>query len=119
MNSSCPSADARNGAHVPPHTPFRTSMRGRLFMNITSRSNRSAAGALLLALGFTSANITPVSAADEEVAELQRVQVTGSRITRLDVEGPQPVVTITAEELRGTGHGSLADVLREDRQSVV
>lgn len=75
---------------------------------------RAKARLLALAVGVASAAVLPAHAADQEdVAELQRVQVTGSRITRMDVEGPQPVVTITAEDLRATGYGSLSDVLRD------
>jgi iron complex outermembrane receptor protein len=51
-------------------------------------------------------------AQDEEARELDRVQVTGSRISRLDVEGPSPVTIISREDLDLSGDISVSDVLR-------
>jgi iron complex outermembrane receptor protein len=49
---------------------------------------------------------------DEAARELDRVQVTGSRISRLDMEGPSPVTIIDREQLDLSGDISIADVLR-------
>ena len=54
----------------------------------------------------------PVVAQDDEAAELDRVQVTGSRISRTDIEGPSPVTILSREDLEMTGQANLADVLR-------
>lgn len=47
-----------------------------------------------------------------EIAEQGLVEVTGSRIKRVDIEGPSPVSTITREDIDSTGDISIADVLR-------
>jgi len=50
---------------------------------------------------------------DEENADLGRVQVTGSRISRADVEGALPVTVIDREQIELSGQTSVADLLRE------
>lgn len=45
--------------------------------------------------------------------KVERVQVTGSHIKRIDVEGAAPVQTITRREMEKTGYNSVADVLRD------
>ncbi len=55
---------------------------------------------------------------DEAVAPssetmLDRVLVTGSRIPRIDLEGPLPISVVEREELRVTGALNLADALRD------
>ena len=54
------------------------------------------------------------AAEEEDAAELDRVQVTGSRISRLDIEGATPVVTIDREDLDNSGFQSVADYLRSN-----
>ena len=61
---------------------------------------------------------SPVLAQDEEGAELDRIQVTGSRISRADVEGATPVLTISREDIDATGYQSIADVLRNQSFNV-
>ncbi|NBB93453.1 MAG: TonB-dependent receptor [Gammaproteobacteria bacterium] len=56
---------------------------------------------------------SPVVAQDEEAADLDRVQVTGSRISRADVEGALPVTVIDRETIEFSGKTSVADLLRE------
>ena len=51
--------------------------------------------------------------ADEDAARLDRVEVTGSRIKRLDIEGPSPVTVISREDIEASGDISVADVLRD------
>lgn len=51
---------------------------------------------------------------DDEATELAPVQVTGSRITRLELEGATPVITISREDLDNSGFTSVADVLRNN-----
>ena len=72
---------------------------------------RYALGAGMVAsLAMTAA---PVHAQDdEEAAELDRIQVTGSRITRTDVEGALPVTVIDRESIEMSGENSIADLLR-------
>ncbi len=42
---------------------------------------------------------------------LETVVVTGSRIPRAQVEGPAPVVTITAQDIKNNGFATVADVM--------
>ncbi|QUN04676.1 TonB-dependent receptor [Shewanella yunxiaonensis] len=54
-----------------------------------------------------------VAAADEQSAEkVERIEVTGSRIKRSDMEGASPVTTITADDMQVEGNFSVADALR-------
>ncbi|AKS41426.1 TonB-dependent receptor plug domain-containing protein [Wenzhouxiangella marina] len=65
---------------------------------------------LLMPAGFAPG----VFAQDEqEQAELDRVQVTGSRIRRSAVEGQSPILTISRSDIQATGLSSVADVLQE------
>lgn len=70
---------------------------------------------MALGLGLTAAAAIPAvhAAGEEEAAELERVQVTGSRITRLDLEGALPVTVIDREQIEMSGQISVADLLRE------
>jgi len=52
------------------------------------------------------------SAAAPEVKQLQALQVTGSLIPRAQVEGPSPVITVTAEDIEQQGFGNVFDALR-------
>jgi len=49
---------------------------------------------------------------DEDGVELDRVQVTGSRIKRVDIEGASPVTVIDREEIDLAGDASVAELLR-------
>jgi len=51
--------------------------------------------------------------ADDDAARLDRVEVTGTRIKRLDIEGPSPVTVISREDIEASGDLSVADVLRD------
>jgi iron complex outermembrane receptor protein len=55
----------------------------------------------------------PAFAQDEEAADLDRVQVTGSRISRTDIEGALPVTVIDREQIEFSGQTSVADLLRD------
>ena len=71
---------------------------------------------LAMAGGLTAALTAPAAIAqdgnDEEARELERVQVTGTRISRTMIEGATPVVTIDRDDIDATGFQSVADVLR-------
>ncbi len=45
--------------------------------------------------------------------KVEKIQVTGSHIKRIDVEGPSPVLTLDRDYLDKTGYNSVADVLRD------
>lgn len=51
--------------------------------------------------------------AEEEATTLDRIQVTGSRLSRADVEGAMPVIVIDREQIDASGDVSVADVLRD------
>ena len=53
---------------------------------------------------------TPAFAADEED---DKIVITGSRIKRVDVEGPSPITVIDREAIEASGDSSVADVLRQ------
>ncbi len=45
--------------------------------------------------------------------KIEKVEVTGSHIKRIDTEGASPVEVITRKELEKTGYNSVADVMRD------
>lgn len=51
------------------------------------------------------------------VQELETIQVTGSRIPRAQLEGPAPITSINAEEIKAAGFTNVADVLRSMNQN--
>ncbi|MEC8327983.1 MAG: TonB-dependent receptor [Pseudomonadota bacterium] len=44
--------------------------------------------------------------------EIEKVVVTGSRIKRIDLEGPSPVVTISADDMEDSGFNNVYDALQ-------
>ncbi len=67
------------------------------------------------AVGLISLAAAPAFAQDdteEEAASLERIEVTGSRIKRADVEGALPVTVIDRQDLDLSGDNSVADFLR-------
>jgi iron complex outermembrane receptor protein len=55
----------------------------------------------------------PVQAQSEDPKELERIEVTGSRIKRAAIEGQAPVFTLTREDIAQTGLTSVGDVLQQ------
>jgi iron complex outermembrane receptor protein len=49
----------------------------------------------------------------EKAEKIEKVEVTGSHIRRLDTEGVSPVTTINRKELEKSGYNSVSDVLRD------
>ncbi len=58
-------------------------------------------------------NVDPASA-----TKLQAVVVTGSRIPRAQVEGPAPITTVTAQDIRNNGFATVADVMTSLTQNL-
>jgi outer membrane receptor protein involved in Fe transport len=50
--------------------------------------------------------------ANDETVKLQSFEVTGSRIKRVDSEGPLPIVEITRQEIETTGYTTVAEMIR-------
>lgn len=74
-------------------------------------NNNKLAKSVRLAIAFgavaTAVPATQVIAAEEEEESIEKIQVTGSRISRTDMESALPVSVITAEDIKASG---LADV---------
>ncbi|WP_394388110.1 TonB-dependent receptor [Shewanella woodyi] len=66
----------------------------------------------LISGGAAAAISAPVAFAADETAEVERIEVTGSRIKRSDLEGASPVTTITADDMKVEGNFTVADALR-------
>ncbi len=69
-------------------------------------------GALALGLASTPLAVHAQDETEEDAVELDRVQVTGSRIKRTDVEGALPVTVIDRDMIEMSGESSAADMLR-------
>ncbi len=79
--------------------------------------NNKVSNAVRLAIAFGAVSTAAFSsssfAAEEESAEkVERIQVTGSRIKRTDLEGASPVVSITSADIKLEGDYTVADALR-------
>ena len=59
----------------------------------------------------------PAFSQDSSPTQLEKVEVTGSRIKRVDVEGPSPVTTISREEIQKLGYQNLTDILNNLSQN--
>ena len=77
---------------------------------IMSRSLRLMfSGTVALGIGMLA---QPAFAQDTTTAApVQRVEITGSSIRRVDAETPSPVQVLTSEDLKKSGFTSVADVL--------
>jgi len=76
-----------------------------------------AVGALQMAPAFaddtTPATDQTTTPPKQNAAQLGKIEVTGSRIKRVDVEAARPVTIITAEQIKQTGLTSIGDVLQQ------
>ncbi len=80
-------------------------------------NNSKVAKAIRLAMMFGAAATASVStsafsAEESAEVEVERIEVTGSRIKRADFEGSTPVSVITASEITASGFDNIADVIR-------
>lgn len=69
--------------------------------------------ALSIAIGCALAAGVAGAQEQDDTKTLDRIQVTGSRIKRADIEGSVPVTVIDRETLDASGKVSVADVLRD------
>ncbi|HUO83209.1 MAG TPA: TonB-dependent receptor [Gammaproteobacteria bacterium] len=83
------------------HDPIRDAVRFALSSGVAA----SLAGALAVPQ-------LALAQDDEDVADQGLITVTGSRIQRVDIEGPSPVSVISREDIDATGDISVAEVLR-------
>ena len=67
--------------------------------------------ALVAALAAALAQASPEAAA-QQAQKVEKIEVTGSNIKRVDMEGPAPVQVITREDIDRTGSNTISDVIR-------
>lgn len=73
---------------------------------------------MLAAAGFVLAPVAQSIAAETTTeSDVERIEVTGSRIKGVDMEGAQPLVTINAEDIKGSSANSISELLREVGQT--
>ncbi len=65
----------------------------------------------LAGTGVAFAQDTPATT-DQQATTLDRIEVTGSRIPRAEIENEQPIVTVTREQIEKQGFSSVADILQ-------
>ena len=81
-------------------------------------TNNKLSKAVRLAIAFgaaasASAFTASVNAAEEEVAKVERIEVTGSRIKRTDMETSSPVLVLDRAAIDATGLLSIGDILQD------
>ena len=59
----------------------------------------------------TTATTTTTTDTSQSTAQLGKIEVTGTRIKRTDVETAQPVTIVTQKEIKATGLNSVGDIL--------
>ena len=75
---------------------------------------KSLSSALVQALGAGVAVSLAMTAAHAQQAQkVEKIEVTGSNIKRVDTETPAPVQVITRQDIERTGKSTIADVIRE------
>ena len=70
--------------------------------------------------GETAEGMGLESSSQEDLSSLdnvEKIKVTGSRIKRIDLEGLNPVISFSAEDLEGSGYHSVGDFLRDTNVS--
>jgi iron complex outermembrane receptor protein len=93
---------------------FKTESVSREFlMNLKLKSMPMAILQVVASGALSAAVVFPASAQQGETADVQRVVVTGSYISRADKETPSPVQVITADDLKKTGYTSVSEALRD------
>lgn len=91
-----------------------------------SNSKLAKSVRLALLVGAASTALTGVSMAQQsqesnesaEEERFERIHITGSRLTRSDMEGATPVTVINREDIDATGFQSVSDVLRNNSFNV-
>ncbi len=73
-------------------------------------------GSVALGLGMLAQPVFAQASTDATAAPtaqpVQRVEITGSNIRRIDSETPSPVQVITADDMKKSGYNTVADVIR-------
>jgi iron complex outermembrane receptor protein len=69
--------------------------------------------AMMFGAGAAAAISAPTFAADEGVEEVEKIEVTGSRIKRTDMEAASPVSVFSAEDIAASGVTSLEGFIKQ------
>jgi iron complex outermembrane receptor protein len=77
-----------------------------------SKVAKSIRLALMVGVAATASVSTSAFAADDGVEEIEKIQVTGSRIKRSDMETASPVTIIDASAIAASGLTSIGDILQ-------
>lgn len=78
--------------------------------NVASRTKISIAVSVALGAGLMGAGFAPLALA-QQAGDVQRVEITGTRLPSLSLEGPSPVTVITAQDIRTDGLAKTEDLL--------
>lgn len=68
---------------------------------------------LLLSLAAIVGSTAGQAIAQEDTAELERIQVTGTQIDRVDIEGTSPIVSFSREDIENSGVTTIQELLRK------
>jgi iron complex outermembrane receptor protein len=68
---------------------------------------------LMLAFGGSLALTAPAAFGQAQTQQLERVEITGSSVKRIAVEGALPVITIKKEEIEKSGATSVVDLMQK------
>lgn len=82
-------------------------------MNCKSNKLRDAVVLALIASASTAGSALAQDATSSGATTLDRIEVTGSRIRKVDAETAQPVVTITRDTIEKQGAQSVGDILQQ------
>jgi iron complex outermembrane receptor protein len=80
-------------------------------MNSTLSISQSVNRALLIGAVATAGTSTTVFAQEENVNDVERITVTGSRINRTDIETASPVTVISSDFISQSGYTSVQEIL--------
>ena len=86
--------------------PWGKSMNKKL----ASRTKISIAVSVALGAGLMSAGFAPVAMA-QQAQTVERVEITGTRLPSVSVEGPSPVTVLTAQDIKTDGLAKTEDLL--------
>ncbi len=86
-----------------------------LVLATTSASGQSSTSIDMSDIGGTDSSEirAPQPETTKKTDDIEKLEVTGSLIKRIQVEGPETLITIDKEALDRSGYNSLSDVLRE------
>ncbi len=79
----------------------------------TTKVNKAIKLAIALSAATSASLLTNTAFAEEAVEEVERIQVTGSRLGRTDLESALPVTIISEQDIKATGLPDVAAVIAQ------